>query len=257
MHALEAGAGPAVVLLHPEPGDATTFVAVIAELAGDYRVLALDLRGHGASAKPSGDYSVATQASFVLRFLDAARIERAVLGGNSYGAIVALHLAAHAPERVRALVLSGTSAYHDYRLPWKARLLASRVGRLLAPLVTPRAIERGYREQYADPARADLAQVDKICAAFADPVSRRCLWKQAHQLDFAGVETLLSRVTPPVLLAWGRQDRATPLIWAYRLERDLADARLEIIEQCGHYPPIEQSEAYAREMRAFIEALAP
>ena len=62
MHAVAAGAGPTIVLLHPEPGDASTFAAVIPRLADGYRVLALDLRGHGASAKPRGDYSVATQA---------------------------------------------------------------------------------------------------------------------------------------------------------------------------------------------------
>ena len=62
MHAVTAGAGPTIVLLHPEPGDASTFAAVIPRLADEYRVLALDLRGHGASAKPRGDYSVATQA---------------------------------------------------------------------------------------------------------------------------------------------------------------------------------------------------
>ena len=168
MHAVTAGAGPTIVLLHPEPGDASTFAAVIPRLADEYRVLALDLRGHGASAKPRGDYSVGTQASYVMRFLDAVGARRVVLVGNSYGAIVALHIAAHAPERVRGLVLSGTCAYADYHLPWRARLLSSWVGRLLAPVVSLRAVAREYRAQFADPSRVSTEQIDAVRAGFTD-----------------------------------------------------------------------------------------
>ncbi len=252
LHALEAGAGAPIALLHPEPGDASTFAAIMPRLAQTYRVLALDLRGHGRSAKPRGDYSVPTQASFALRLLDAAAVDQVVLVGNSYGAIAALYIAAHVPDRIRALVLSGTTAYQAYHLPWKARVLASWPGRLLAPLVPRRAIERAYGEQFANPGHISPAQLRAVGAAFADPISRRCLWQQAHQLDYAAVEPLLGRVSMPVLLAWGREDRATPLAWARRLECDLPDARLAIIDDCGHYPALEQPEEFTRLTLEFL-----
>ena len=59
----------------------------------------------------------------------------------------------------------------------------------------------------------------------------------------------------PVLLLWGRNDTATPLIWAHRLEQDLAGARLEIIEGCGHYPPLEQPDTFARIASEFVADL--
>ncbi len=257
MHALEAGTGAPLVLLHPEPGDASTFAAVLPRLCDTHRVLALDLRGSGASAKPRGDYSVATQARFVARFLDAVAADRAVLVGNSYGAIVALHIAAHSPERVRALVLSGTCAYGDYRLPWKARVLSSSAGRFLAPVVPRRAIEREYRAQFADPAHVAKAPIDAIRTAFGDRPARRALWQQAHQLEFRRVEPLLGRISAPALLVWGRNDPATPLRWAHRLQHDLVGAQLTIIEDCGHYPPIEQPDLFARCTRDFVAQLAP
>ena len=90
------------LLLHPEPGDSSTFSAIMPLLACDHHVWALDGRGHGDSDKPDGDYSVPAQASYVERFLDAAAIERTVLVGNSYGGILAMYVAAHARRRAFA-----------------------------------------------------------------------------------------------------------------------------------------------------------
>ena len=255
LHVREAGAGPSVVLLHPEPGDSSTFSAIMPLLARDHHVWALDGRGHGGSDKPAGDYSVPTQASYVERFLDAAAIDRTVLVGNSYGGILAMFVAAHAPARVRALVLTGTNAYRSYRLPWKARLLASWPGRFVAPLVPRSAVERAYREQFAHPERAPAVQVRAVCDAVADRARRRCLWQQAHALDFGVIESRLQEIESPTLVVWGAQDPATDLSWAHRLVGDIPHARLEIIEDCGHYPPVEQPEAFVAITRAFLAAL--
>ena len=252
IHALEGGTGSAVVLLHSQPGDSSMFAATGPMLASHHHVLAPDLRGHGKSAKPRGDYSIPTQAAHVLAYLDAAGVEQFTLVGNSYGGIVALYLGAQVADRVTALVLTGTCAYDAYRLPWYARLASTWTGRLLAPLLPKRVVERSYLEQFADPARVDRAQVDAVLRAVADRESRRCLWQQAHQLDFAVVEPRLPAVRAPVLLVWGRQDRATPQAWAQRLEVDLARARIVIVEQCGHYPPLEQPRVFAELTEAFL-----
>jgi len=252
IHALEGGTGSPVVLLHSHPGDSSMFAATGSMLANHHHVLAPDLRGHGKSAKPRGDYSIPTQASHVLAYIDAAGVDRFTAVGNSYGGIIALYLAAQVPDRVTALVLAGTSAYRAYRLPWYARLASSWAGRLLAPVLPTRAVERSYVEQFAEPARVDRAQVDAVVRAVGDRESRRCLWQQAHQLDFGSVEPGLSAIRAPALLIWGRQDRATPRAWAQRLEVDLACARLAIVEQCGHYPPLEQPRVFAELTEAFL-----
>jgi pimeloyl-ACP methyl ester carboxylesterase len=142
IHALEGGTGSAVVLLHAEPGDSSMLAATAELLARHHRVLVPDLRGHGLSAKPRGDYSVPTQAAHVLKYLDAAGVGRCTLIGNSYGGIIAMYLAAQVPDRVIALVLTGTNAYESYRLPWKARLLSSWAGRLARGLASWCAEER-------------------------------------------------------------------------------------------------------------------
>ena len=109
-----------------------------------------------------------------------------------------------------------------------------------------------YREQFADPAAAPPALVQHVCDAVADRESRRCLWRQAHELDFGVVESRLAHITAPTLLVWGRDDPATDVRWARRLAADIPNARLEVIDGCGHYPPVEQPAAFAAATAAFV-----
>ena len=85
---------------------------------------------------------------------------------------------------------------------WRARVLSSRAGQFLGAFVSRRAVERGYREQFADPTRISPTQMDAVWNTFADRKSRHCLWQQAHQLDFGDIEPMLGRISAPVLLLW-------------------------------------------------------
>lgn len=254
IHALEAGQGEPVVLLHAEPGDSSDFAEVIPHLGETYHVVAPDLRGHGRSGKPRGDYSVPAQASHLLGFLDTAGIDRANLVGNSYGGILAAFLAAEAPARVARLVLTGIAAYGSYRLPAAARILSSSAGRLIAGVVPRQLLQRAYLRQFDDPSAVSGDRLDALWDCLGDADARWCLWKQAHELDFGLLERRLARIAQPTLLVWGRRDRATPVGWAEALQRDLPDARLEIIERCGHYPPIERPAEFARLTVDFLAA---
>lgn len=98
----------AVVLLHGLLMDTRINRGLARELAGGgYRVVLLDLLGHGASDKPdhAAEYRIDVYADQVLALLDHLGLDRAVVGGLSLGANVSLHLAAHHPERVLGLVL--------------------------------------------------------------------------------------------------------------------------------------------------------
>lgn len=108
--AVDRGAGPPLVLLHGATQDMSVWARQMRRFARTRRALAFDARGHGGTAlgRLDGGLSLDVMAGDCLAVMDAAGIERAVLCGVSMGGMVALHVAARAPERVSALVLANT-----------------------------------------------------------------------------------------------------------------------------------------------------
>jgi pimeloyl-ACP methyl ester carboxylesterase len=107
-HIQQAGAGPDVILIHGLTGDLSIWYLcrAMGTLGHSFRVTAYDLRGHGYSDVPLVGYTSADQAGDVLAIMDCLQIERAMLVGHSFGAVIALHATVLAPDRVDALVLS-------------------------------------------------------------------------------------------------------------------------------------------------------
>jgi pimeloyl-ACP methyl ester carboxylesterase len=109
-HYAEEGTGIPVLMLHQTPRTHDEFAEVQAALAGDVRTLAMDMRGFGFSAPLPEPQTIEDMAEGVLVLLDALALDSAVLLGHHTGSVVALEVAAAAPERVQALVLSA--------MPW-------------------------------------------------------------------------------------------------------------------------------------------
>ena len=113
VHYQERGTGDALVLIHGNNSSAYSWRDVFDELAKEFRVVALDLKGFGFTSKPEGDYRLETQAALVIGLLDQLKIERATLCGSSMGGGVALAAAINYPQRVRSLVLVDSSAFTE------------------------------------------------------------------------------------------------------------------------------------------------
>ena len=126
---LTAGSGPPLVLVHGVGTSAGEWSWVLPTLARDHLVYAIDLPGFDGSARPP-DYSPALSARFVGAFLDALRVERPAVIGNSLGGLVALHLALSDPERVAALVLSDSAGLGRAVNPVQAALSSPGGGEL-------------------------------------------------------------------------------------------------------------------------------
>jgi pimeloyl-ACP methyl ester carboxylesterase len=100
------GSDPTLILMPGLTANAHSFDGLInAGLSPALRVLALDLRGRGLSDKPDSGYSMADHADDVLGLLDALKLQQVVLGGHSFGGLLALYMAARYPERVSKLVV--------------------------------------------------------------------------------------------------------------------------------------------------------
>jgi pimeloyl-ACP methyl ester carboxylesterase len=107
-HIQQAGAGPDIVLIHGVTGDLSIWYLCKAmqALGAHHRVTAYDLRGHGYSEVPASGYTSADHAADLVALLDSIGAPRAKLLGHSFGAVIALHTAVLAPDRVESIVLS-------------------------------------------------------------------------------------------------------------------------------------------------------
>ena len=112
---------PVVVFLHGNGEDLHIFDLQIKHFSTDYKVVAIDTRGHGLSTRGTGAFNFHTFAADLLAVLDALHIDRAHIVGFSDGAIIALHTALLAPERISSMVLLGVN-YNPKGVKWIARI---------------------------------------------------------------------------------------------------------------------------------------
>ena len=260
---LDAGRGPAVVLLHGLGATCASMLPTLADLSHDHRVLAVDLPGFGDSDKPIRAYDPAFYAAWLVDFLDAAGVERAVLVGNSMGGRIAIEAGLQAPARVERIVLLAPSlAFKRFREATPlVRLLAAELAAM--PLRAPHALVLGaLRLMFARPERLKDAwydaAADEFARVFATPRGRIAFFSAARQIYLeeahgeSGFWERLPALACPALFLWGDQDQLVPARFAPHVERALPAARSVVLEECGHVPQFELPAQTHRLMRDFL-----
>jgi pimeloyl-ACP methyl ester carboxylesterase len=255
MHWRESGRGEAVLFIHGFPFNGGQWDQQIDQLPERWRWLAPDLRGFGGTQAGMGDGPLGMDlfADDLAEFLEAQKIERAVVCGLSMGGYIAFALWRWHPERVRALVLCNTRASADTEEGRARRLeLAARVEREGAGFVADELLpnilsERTRRERPEVVARAR----ELIEAAPAQAIV------QAQQGMAARPDStdLLPTIDVPTLLIAGSEDQLTPVSDLEFLARAIPDARLQVIDGAGHLTNLEEPVAFNRALVHFLEAL--
>lgn len=246
--------GPALLLLHGSNASLHVWEGWVQRLGDTFRVVSLDLPGHGLTGPWSrDDYSVAAFAELAVRIADRLRIDRFTIVGHSMGGAVAWTLAARWPERVSHLVLIGAAAYpRDDAPPLSLRVARAPILGELAAYFKPRwMVARGLRDAYADPARLDSGHIQRHYdllrrAGNRDATLRRV--RQAKPLDPAPLREL----NLPTLILWGARDRWVPPIDATRLQRDIAGSQLVFYQDAGHALMEEVPDRSAAAVRRFL-----
>jgi pimeloyl-ACP methyl ester carboxylesterase len=233
------GDGPSLVLVHGLGGAASNWVELAPALARSYRVLALDLPGHGGSAPLPAALSLTPFADVVRAVAEREALLPAGVVGHSLGGLVGLRLALRHPDAVRALVLAaaaGISSGTRAREVAVTTLVLARPARVVAPF--RRLVARlewlrypvfGFFE-VSDPAALSAAAVEGFLAGPAlhtDVLSAgRALVADDPRVDLDGVRC-------PCLVLAGARDRMVPVADAIEYARRLR-APLRIVPDCGH-----------------------
>lgn len=250
---LDAGSGDPVLLLHGSgPGVSAwaNWQRTIPGLSEHFRVLAPDIVGYGATARPDDvRYSLRTWTDHVLGFMDALGIERASLVGNSLGGRLSLALAEEHPDRVARMVLMGSPgvgmtitdglrALRGYE-PSMANMRAL----LLDYFAVDKAIitEDLVRIRY----EASVDTFDAYRAMFFDP-------RHAGN-DLAITEEQVRSIHTPALLVHGREDKVVPPAVSWAMVNLLPDADLHVFARCGHWTQIERAAEFTELVAGFLK----
>jgi pimeloyl-ACP methyl ester carboxylesterase len=232
---------PAVAFLHGAGGTHQHWLYQVRDLPRS-STYALDLPGHGRSKGPGRD-SIPAYADWLVAFLDAAGLDRAVLVGHSMGGGIVLDTAQRHPDRVAGLGLVATGA----------RLR-----------VAPAILEA---IQQAPEAAAKLI-CDWAFGPEAPPEMVRLGRRQMGQTsvdvlygDFTACDTFdvmdrLGEIASPASILCGTQDLLTPPKYAAYLRDHMPNARLQLVEGAGHMVMVEYPEATTKTLATFVDGLS-
>ena len=263
-----SGDGPLLVLLHGIASTADTWAPVATGLAASHTVLAPDLLGHGASAKPRGDYSLGAYASGVRDLITALGYERATVVGHSLGGGIAMQFAYQFPERVERLVLIssgglGREVHPILRastLPGSEivlALLGRRWLRTTGGAVGATLGRLGLR------AGEDLAGVAAGIASLGDADARGAFVHTARAaIDPGGqrvsaTDRLYLAAHLPTLIVWGERDPIIPAAHGEAAHAAIPGSRLEIFAGAGHFPHREQPVRFVSLVEDFMRSTEP
>ena len=253
---------PLVIVHHGAPG-----LGSLAEprgsfgpLADTYRVLVFDARGSGQS-EGNGPLTHEQWAADVEGLRQWAGAERFVMAGGSYGGFISMEYAIRHPERLIAMVLRDTSPDNSNEEMARANALASaRVDLDLDKFA--RIMDGTTRDN--DDLRACWAEILPLYDHVYDPanVQRKVdattyryethNWAFTQNMPHYDFTAQLPGITCPTLVAVGRGDWITPVACSEKIASLIPDARLEIFEESGHSPQVEEADKFQRLVREFL-----
>lgn len=234
-----------VVLLHGMFGSPSNWLPIMHDLEDDYRFISLQLPIDAASQHQRSRFRSLSQLTDHVAYLfDELDLDRAVVGGNSLGGQVALDFALRAPDRVEALVLTGSAGLFERNLAGGSR-----------PKLCRNFIRDQASQIFYDPNIVCDELVDDIYTMLSDRPYRKMMLRVAKSTRDRNMLEELANVQVPTLLVWGRDDTITPPFVAEQFREHIRNSRRVYIDQCGHAPPIEQPAEFATALRDFLGEL--
>jgi pimeloyl-ACP methyl ester carboxylesterase len=251
-----------LLLLHGTGASLHTWDGWATALKARHRVIRIDLPAFGLTGPFTGqyasdDYRGDTYARFVLDVLDALRVARVVVAGNSLGGEVAWRAATLAPQRFAKLILVDATGYAfaPDEIPLGFRVARLPLLNRIAEHLLPRAIvEASLRSVYGDPSRVSAELVDRYFELTLREGNRRALGLRLQQLEMGNDAARIKSLALPTLVLWGGRDRLVPPDTARRFAADIRGARLAVFDSLGHVP---QEEDPARTAASVIDFLEP
>lgn len=243
------GEAPTLLLSNSLGTDLSMWAPQIEGWSRHFRVLRYDSRGHGASASPTGSYSMDRLGRDVIELLNALDLRQVDFCGLSMGGMVGQWLAIRAPERVRRLVLANTSAFMGPPSAWQSRIDGvTREG--LEPLAAA-FIARWFTPGFPVAAAGEVERIRAMLLA-NDPAGYAGCCAAIRDMD---MRPLIGLVRTPTLVIAGRHDPATPPPHSEELASGIVGARLARLE-AAHLSNVECPQEFGQLVSEFLTEAA-
>ena len=240
---------PALLLLNSLGTDHAMWDEVVRALSGQFRLLRMDTRGHGASDAPPGDYTIGELAQDASAVLDAAGAKQAAVAGISLGGMTAMQMAITAPGRLTAIAVCNSTAQVDPQ-PWTERASAIRARGMAA--MTDAIMERWFPPEVIAAKPAWLATARSTFEALEPQGYAGCCMAIAG----LAVKDGIAGIRLPTLVVAGSLDRATPpAVGAEPIAATIPGARLVSLPT-GHISSLERPAALAAHLAEFLQPKA-
>jgi pimeloyl-ACP methyl ester carboxylesterase len=238
---VEEGEGEVLLVLHGLFGALSNFHDVLKAFESRCKVVIPIMPIY---TMPMLELGVKGLADFIHRFIKYRNYERITLLGNSLGGHVALVYMKHYPERIRAMVLTGSSGLYENAMGG----------------TYPKRGDYDYiREKVAytfyDPATATDELVEEVFHITNDRLKVIRILALAKSAIRHNMKDDIKNMNVPVCLIWGRQDKITPPEVAEEFHQLLPNSELHWIDKCGHAPMMERPEEFNQLLSPFIERL--
>jgi len=242
-----SGSGAPVLLLHGLGSSTLDWEYQVPALAPSYRVIAMDVRGHGRSAKPPAPYSVSQFAADATALLCALNAAPAHVVGLSMGGMIAFQMAVDSPDAVRSLTIVNSGPEMILRTPEQKAGIAARydivrargmaaLAKIVAGPLFPEAHQAALRQRFEEHVAANDPE------AYLASLSAINGWSVTDRI--AGIRC-------PALVISSDQDY-TPVEWKRLYAAQMPDARVAVLENSRHAAPLDQPEQLNRAVLEFL-----
>lgn len=268
MHYRDQGQGPTVLLIHGFSASLHTWEPWVEHLAtgdnriSDYRLVTLDLPGHGLTRAPAGyQASIEGFRDIVAEFVASQQLDDFTLVGSSMGGNVAWEYALAHPDQLNALVLVDASGWEDTRAeaaedPPIFKLLRNPlIGPVLMQLDNTRLVRQGLENSFGDPSLVDDPMLARYTELARAPGHRDILLQLTlgfRSRNYATPERLAPLANMPVLVLSGDQDHLVPPAHAQQFHDAISGSELVMFEGVGHIPQEEVPDRSAMAVHEFL-----
>jgi pimeloyl-ACP methyl ester carboxylesterase len=260
IHYIEKGDGTPVILIHGFLYSTVMWKKNIDALASKFKTYAVDLWGWGYSERLNAtDYSFPFYAQQILKFMDALKIRKASLVGQSMGGGIAVYLAAHYPDRIGKLVLVDPAAI-PYPVTTIGRIYQQPfIGEFLNALPGDALMENNIKTiWFYDRKKVDNEYLQQVVQPLRiQGTAEGMMYILRNMLKPPYVENevnTLAQNPKPILIVHGREDKAVPLDRSEKLNQLWKGSKLVVFEKAGHSPHEEHPEEFNR---IAVDFLAP